>query len=97
MTIAALDPPSSGRVDTGEPPRRLWLLGKRGLVLILAPPVSIYVVGRLLLGLKLTSQDTAFAIMAIGGLWFIVALLVLGIALIVSGASSNPKTDQSGR
>jgi len=39
----------------------------------------------------------AFAIMAIGGLWFILALLVLGIALIVSGASSNPKTNQSGR
>ena len=97
MTIAALDPPSPGRVDTGEPPRRLWLLSKRGLWFIIAPPVSLIIVGRLALALKLTSQDTAVIITVIGGLWFILALLVLGIALIVSGASSNPKTDESGR
>ncbi len=73
------------------------LLSKRGLLSIAAPPVSLYIVGRLALGMKLISQDTAFAIMAIGGLCFILALLVVGVALIVSGASSNPKTDQSGR
>ena len=97
MSIAALDPPSPGRVDAGEPPRRLALLTKRGLLLILGPPVALYIVGRLALALRLTSQDTSFAIMAIGGLCFIFALLVLGIALVVSGVSSNPKTDQSGR
>jgi len=31
MSSAALDPPSPGRVDTGEPPRRLALLSKRGI------------------------------------------------------------------
>lgn len=95
MAIAALDPPSPGRIDTGEPPRRLALLSQRGLFFTIAPPVLLIIVGRLALSLKLTSQDTAFAIVDIGGLWAILALLVLGIALIVSGASSNPKTDQS--
>jgi len=97
ISIAAFDPPSPDRIDTGEPPRRLALLSKPGLFLIIAPPVALYLVGRLLLVLKLTSQDMAFAIMAIGGLWFIPAMLVLGIALIVSGASSNPKPDQPER
>jgi hypothetical protein len=95
MSIAALDPPSPDPIDTGEPPRRLALLSKRGLLLIIAPPVSLIIVGRLAGGLKLTSRDTAVIITAIGGLWSTLALLVLGIALVVSGVSSNPKTVSS--